>query len=349
MSKARTKKSARTSSPALDVLNQLVVPAFEREIDLENGPSTLKRNEPDPESGEAPSLNARLRREHVVHVRATPIDDVRTTLRFTMMTGYLIADCPSDALLIGNLLEPTPFHVRADSELGLYGRLIVGCDLIVRADDAPLVDRRLGELLQLGEDFQWFFPLRLPHHVHWQELRNMEIDWDELPHHDLGGFLDDGLSAPPDERTPVTLLRLAQGMARWHDVLKLLREHPKDFPRKHWAPMKCLAYRELRRWMPAIRAAKAGGLCKGRHPGAIWLSPSYMHALIEGGDEIEALRLLGKPKDGEPAFYDWLRGLALHRAGDPKQAAMAFSHYFSVWPGDVLGAAATGGLAEDLE
>jgi hypothetical protein len=72
-----------------------------------------------------------------------------------------------------------------------------------------------------------------------------------------------------------------------------------------------------------------------------------MHALIEGGDDIEALRLLGNPVEGEPGFYHWLRGLALHHAGDHDQASIIFSEYLSDWPGDVLGGAASHELATD--
>jgi hypothetical protein len=59
-----------------------------------------------------------------------------------------------------------------------------------------------------------------------------------------------------------------------------------------------MAYRELRRWLPAIRAAKAGGIRNGRYPGAKRISPAYTHALIEAGDEIEALKILGKHQPG---------------------------------------------------
>lgn len=234
----------------------------------------------------------------------------------SLLSGYLLADTLSDVLLIGDLLDPTPFHVRADMQLGVFGRLTVGCDLIVRADDAPLVRRHLGELLQLASDLQWFFPLRLPYYLGRQEVLGLEIDWNDLPHHDLGGFLDEGFNAPPAERTPVTLLRLAQGLGRWKDVLK-----------------------QLCRWQPAIRAAKAGGICDGRYPGAEWISPSFVHSQIEGGDEIEAVRILGKPGKGEPGFLDWLRGLAFHCAGDAERSAEAFSRYLAKFPGDVLGIA----------
>ena len=77
------------------------------------------------------------------------------------------------------------------------------------------------------------------------------------------------------------------------------------------------------------------------------MSPSYMHSLIEAGKDIEALSLFGQPEDGEPAFYDWLRGYALHRAGDSEHAADAFKRYFDRWPNDVVGMIATEDLFPD--
>lgn len=289
-------------------------------------------------------LRAVLHHRYSVEVIVEMIDNDQARLRLSLWCGYLHGDYPSDVILLGNFLDPTPFHVRADIKLGMFGRLMVGCDLIVCADDEPLLRRALGELLQLGANLDWFFQLRLPNRLHWLETADMEIEWEDLPHHDLGEFLDDGMKAPRGERTPLTLLRLAQARGRWRDVLKLLREHPDVFPRRETAPLKCLACCQLQRWLPAIRAAREGGIHDGRYPGMKWASPVYLHALIEAGDEIEALRILGKPADREPGYYQWLRGLALHRSGDCKRASMAFDDYFSQFPGDVLGGATVGML-----
>jgi len=134
------------------------------------------------------------------------------------------------------------------------------------------------------------------------------------------------------------MLCVAQGLERWKDMLQLLRDHPDDFPHREWAFLKCFACRNLGRWLPAIRAAKEGGIRNGRYPGVELVSPAYTHSLIEAGDEIEALRILGKHQQDQPAYYDWLRGLALHRAGDRKQAAASFQRYFAEWPSDIIGA-----------
>jgi hypothetical protein len=50
------------------------------------------------------------------------IDDERTLLRLSLLSGYIISDCPSAVILLGNLLEPTPFQIRTDYQLGLMGR-----------------------------------------------------------------------------------------------------------------------------------------------------------------------------------------------------------------------------------
>jgi hypothetical protein len=347
MSKPKTNKSVGSSPPLVTLLRQLVVPAFE---ELSNPADDTPGFElVEPESGEPPFVRGYLAASRLLHVQALPFDEVRAILRINLLTGHFIDSPAGPALLVGNLLEFTPFHVRADFQLGYHGRMSVGCDLIVRHDDTAVVCHRLGELLRLADDFDWFFPLRMPTHLGWQEIAGLEIDWEDLPHHDLAGFLAEGLKVPPAERTPLTLLRLAQGLGRWQDILQLLREHPTDFPRREWASLKCMACCQLRRWVPAIRAAKEGGVRHGRFPGVKWLSPCYLLALIEGGDDIEALRVLGKPVEDEPAFYSWLRGFALHRAGDSEQAAKSFASYFATWPGDVLGAAATQAIAPDDE
>lgn len=347
MSQPLANKSVRIPSPLVTLLRELVVPVFEEQSNPADDAPGFELIEP--ESGEHPFVRGHLGEGHLIHIQALPHDDVRTILRICLLTGHFIDSAAGPALLVGNLLEFTPFHVRADCLLGYHGRMSVGCDLMVRDDDAAVVRLRLGELSQLADDFEWFFPLRMPTRLTWQEVAGLEIDWEDLPHNDLAGFLDEGLTVPLAERTPLTLLSLAQGLGRWQDVLQLLREHPGELPRKEWAPLKCMACCQLRRWLPAVRAAKEGGIRNGRFPGARWLSPSYLLALIEGGDDIEALRILGKPAAGEPGFYPWLRGFALHRAGDFEQATKSFSSYFAHWPGDVLGVAATNAIAPDDE
>ena len=343
--KSTNRKSPPQPSPLAAVLGHLVVPAFEAEA--ESGKEGLAIGLSTPESGEALCIRALIHGDKFIHVLPMAIDEERTLLRFSLLSGYIILDGPSAVILLGNLLEHTPFQIRTDYQLGLMGRLNIGCDVTVRADDAPLVRRRLSELLKLAKDLEWFFPLRISHHLSWKNVNGLEIDWDDLPHNNLHSFLDDGMAVPPDERTPMIMLQLAQGLGRWKDVLQLLRDHSDALPPRSYAPLKCMAYRELRRWLPAIRAAKAGGIRNGRYPGEKRISPAYTHSLIEAGDEIEALKILGKHQPGELAYHDWLRGLALHRAGDREQAATCFQRYFAEWPQDIIGATKAGLLNEE--
>jgi len=81
----------------------------------------------------------------------------------------------------------------------MYGRLTVGCDLMVRADDGPMLRRTLDEMLRLANDLDWFFQLRLPNRIHWMEAVQMEIQWEELPQHDLDSFLDDYFNRFPGD------------------------------------------------------------------------------------------------------------------------------------------------------
>jgi hypothetical protein len=338
MTRKTTRKTQPQTSPLLEVIEQLVIPAIRTEE--EPGCDGASIQTPDPESDDHPCVRGLLRGGWMVHAKPLPIDDTRTLLRLSLLSGYIISDCPSAVILLGNLLEPTPFQIRAHYQLGLLGEISIGCDLTVRSDDTPLVQRRVTELRQLADDLHLLLPLRIPHFLNWRSVQELEIDWHDLPHNNLHGFLDEGLNAPPSERTPLTLLRVAHGLERWQDVLRLLREHPDELPARDHAPLKCLALHELKRWLPAIRAAKAGGIRHGRYPDTAWVSPAYTHSLIQASDEIEALRLLGKHQPGEPAHYDWLRGLAFHHAGDRKQAGAAFQRHFAKWPCDIIGATA---------
>jgi len=338
------KKSIRRSNPVKRILETLVVPVFEEALpDRVEGFEPIELVEGD---GEV-DLWATLVPGELVHVSARAIDGERTMLRFSLLAGYFLEDVGMQSLLVGSLLAPTHFHVQADFHLGTCGQMPVGCDLVVRRDDGPLVRQRIGELLQLGLDLEWYFPLRMPSRLRWLDLHGLEIPWDELPHGELGEFLDAALEAPAAERTPQILLRLAQGFGRWRDVLRLLREHPEDLPMERFAPHKMLANRCLGRWLPALEAAEEGGLRDGLFEGAVWLSPSYLHCMIEAGKDIEALQLLGQPSDDEPDFYDWLRGLALVKAGDEGGGTEAFARYFGRWSGDAIGIAATPALGEE--
>ena len=79
-------------------------------------------------------------------------------------------------------------------------------------------------------------------------------------------------------------------------------------------------------------------------PECVGMSIEMPDALTRAGDEIEALRFLGKPQPEEPAHYDWLRELAFHHAGDRKQAKAAFRRHFDRWPCDISGTATVANL-----
>ena len=335
--KPAKRKTVATAPRLTAVLDQLILPALRAEEQPGEAGSSIEM--PDPGSDRQPHVRGLLRGRWPVHALPLPLDDRHTLLRISLFSGYIISDCPSAVMLLGNLLEPTPFQLRMHSQLGRIGEICIGCDLNLRSDDAPLVRHRLTGLCNLADDLHRLLPLRIPHHLDWRFASGLEIDWEDLPHHDLGGFLDSALRAPRGERTPLTLLRLAQGLERWQDVLRLLREHPDELPAREFAPLKCMACHELKRWLPAIRAGKAGGIRHGRFPDTDHVDPAYAHSLIQAGDPIEALRLLGKHQPGEPAHHDWLRGLAFHHASDRGQAGAAFQRHFAAWPCDIIGLA----------
>lgn len=146
MTKPRVRtKLIMPAPPLLTVLKELVLPAFEEEALASRSTPSYQLITPEAEEETAPGVQGCLRDHHLVNIVAFGIDPIHTCLRFSLYGGYMIGDYPSDVLLMGNLLDPTPFHIRSDSELALHGRLTICCDLVVRVDDAPLVSRRLGE------------------------------------------------------------------------------------------------------------------------------------------------------------------------------------------------------------
>jgi hypothetical protein len=103
------------------------------------------------------------------------------------------------------------------------GRLSIGCDVTVRADDAPLVRRRLGELLQMAENLDWFMPLRLPHHLTWKDLNGLETDWDGLPHNNLHGLPVSSSSNNPCRDTPRVIRPPAKPLRLAHAFSGVIR------------------------------------------------------------------------------------------------------------------------------
>ena len=321
---------------ASEVLMSLVRPRFE-EISVEGGDSSIELSV----RKDRALLSGVLLHGHALNVEASPVDTERTRLRFDLLAGLFAGDLVTPVMALGHFLDQTAFYVQPDARYRCYGELTVSCEIVVRDDDEPLVHRTLAEVQRLTDDLTWFFPLRLPTRLALGITSGFEIPWSDLPHGDFEAYLDAGLDAAPDQRPPGTLVWLALLLGRWEDVLQLLCEHPVELGIDTLVPLKVLALRELKRWQEAVDAAEAANIKDGRYPWGLSLSPSYMHALIESGQDIEALQILGQPVRGEPAFYDWLRGLALHRAGDRDQADKAFQRYFRLSPGDVLGSIAT--------
>ena len=133
------------------------------------------------------------------------------------------------------------------------------------------------------------------------------------------------------------LLFLALGLWQWKDVLRIIARSRRTSEPDHLstAALGARAWQEFGRWDRVLTMAREGEIKEGRFPKAPWLSPCYLRALVETVEDIEALRLLGKPEEGEPGFYNLMRGRALHAAGDPEGARTAFDSYLKVWPGDL--------------
>lgn len=328
------RKPSRHSDPLRAVLENLVVPVFE-DLACEYEDGACSTIEIELEEGHW-TVCSILKGEQLVCVTALPVDHERTLLRFELEAGVFLDHFGDRALFVGALLDGSPFHVRFRIQAAMRGKLIMGCDLVVRSDDQPLVFQRTLGLLSVGHDLEWYFPLRMPDRLRLLDMRYSEIPWSDFPHEDPAGFLEAGLKCPLMERPVVTLLRIAQGLGRWEDVLRLLNENLEQIPKREVAPLRVLAYRELEQWNHAIEAAEQGGLKCGRFEHDPWMSPAFLHVLIEAGRESEALQLLGNPEEEEPGFYDWFRSLAFKRFGYEEGAREAKERYRDKYPGDFV-------------
>jgi hypothetical protein len=180
-SKSPSKRTRRKAeqTPRFDALEELVIPVIHEHIPVDAEEPVMEIT---PLEDGRTHLCVVLHHCHAVKVLVDTFDQERAYLRLSLECGYLHGDYPSDVLLLGNFLDPTRFHIRADMKLGMFGQLTVGCDLLVCVDDEPVLRRTVDELLQLANDLDWFFQLRLPNRLHWLEAANMEIEWEELPH-----------------------------------------------------------------------------------------------------------------------------------------------------------------------
>ncbi|MDG1357487.1 MAG: hypothetical protein P8P36_04770, partial [Akkermansiaceae bacterium] len=164
-------------------------------------------------------------------------------------------------------------------------------------------------------------------------LYDLWPEWDFMDEQEL---LDKELEKPAFARHDAAAITIAFGLGRWEDVLRLLDDFSDDIDVKDRAGLQFSALCALGRWRPAIEAAERAGIKYGQFDDESWLSPEYLSCLIKADFDIEALKLLGIHQDDEPPFYDWLRGLALHQAGDAPGAEKCFERYLQAYPGDLL-------------
>ena len=265
-------------------------------------------------------------------------DDQRATVSFDLHVGLFLANAPTAVLQLGPLLETSPFNIHFGPELVSRGSIRIGCQLHIHPGDTDLVAKRTRQLLQLAYDLDWFTSIYLPERLGFSQLARLESAFGEdcLEDGELPGRLEDGIRSKDESVDTAALLVLALGLGQWKDILRIIARNSRITGGQDLcAPaLGARAWQELGRWDRVVTMAKQGDIQEGRFPDSPWLSPCYLRGLIETGEDIEALRLLGKPEEGEPGFYDLMRGRALHAAGDPEGSRAAFDRYLTAWPGD---------------
>jgi len=266
-------------------------------------------------------------------------DDRRATISFDLHAGLFLTNTTTAVLQLGPLLESTPFHIHFGPDLVSGGILRIGCKLHIHSGDTDLVRKRTRQLVQLAYDLDWFTSLYLPGRLGFGHLAHLKATFgpDCLGDEDLPDRLEAGIRTGDDSVDTAALLFLALGLGQWKDILRIIARNSRISGEQDLcAPsLGARAWQELGRWDRVLAMSKQGNIKEGRFPNAPWLSPCYLRALVETGEDIEALRLLGKPEEGEPGFYDLLRGRALHAAGDRTGARATFQRYLNVWPGDL--------------
>ena len=326
------KKSAKKADPMRAILENLVAPALR-----ENN----SRHQDDMDSFEIEKEDGKWQVSGIleggqwIFVTAEAIDRERTQLSFDLAVGFSFLDFPYKVLLISGMLEGSHCHMRGGVTAAYRGKLDVGFDLVVRADDELLVRQRIQQLVNVGLLLEWYFMLRMPERIEFDTVLDLVTQWPEWDFIEQDELLDKELEMPAFDRHAEGATIIARGLGRWEDVLRLLNEHSDEIPAEDRADLEFIALRGLGRWRPAIEAAERAGIKDGRFDYEPWLNPPYLHCLIEDGCDIEALKLLGAHKDDEPPFYDWLRGFALQRAGDRPGAEKCYRRYDDAYPGDL--------------
>ena len=327
------KKSAKKADPVRAILENLVAPAL-RENNIRHQ-DDMDSFEIEKEDGKW-QVSGILEGGQWIFVTAEAIDRERTQLSFDLAVGFSFLDFPYQVLLISGMLEGSHCHMRGGVTAAYRGKLAVGFDLVVRADDELLVKQRIQQLSNVGLLLEWYFMLRMPERIEFDTVLDLVTQWPEWEFIEQDELLDKELEMPAFDRHAEGATIIARGLGRWEDVLRLLNEHSDEIPAQDRADLEFAALRGLGRWRPAIEAAERAGIKDGRFDYEPWLNPPYLHCLIEDGCDIEALKLLGAHEDDEPPFYDWLRGFALQRAGDTPGAVKCYRRYDDAYPGDLL-------------
>lgn len=329
-----TKKKPRPLS-AKSFLEKFVLPALASRLPPDDeGEATAFLNQSE---GEPPTIYGSYRDSQILSVEFKRLDAQRALLTFSITVGYFLQDLNDAVFQIGPFVQGSSFRLNFDEALYCSGQISISSELVIHGTDTDLLTERLDELVQLTADLDWFCALRIPSRLSFMSKAKIVevLEAHQLNPEGVVKFLEDGLAVPGGGEDPEILMLLAWALGRWTDLLRVLDEYPDEISPEMAAPIRARALCELGRWKASLAAARVAGIVDGSYPGATRLSPGYLQALIESGDEIEALRLLGRATEGEPGFYQLLRGVARHAAGDLIGSRAPLESYFAQWPGDL--------------
>jgi len=320
-----------------DFLKRVVQPVLESSLSSLNGCTPEVQFAPD-ESGN-PSIASAWTNTQLLRVAFERRDEKRATLHFDLFAGIVLGDVVELASSLAFFLDHTPFRFRSGPGLLFEGQMFLSSELPIHSSDNDLVRERTAALVKLAYDIEWFSSIYFPSRLGLNQAGILIERYgdDLMDRKKLDQLLADSIKDPALKDDPMTVPLLAKGLGNWKEVINAVNRASLKMPEISLvsAPLLSRAWQELGRWHQVIETSLNGGLQEGRFPEALWLNPSYLRALIETGEDIEALRLLGGPKDSDPGFYDLMRGQALISASDTKGAYAAYERYLNQWPGDI--------------
>lgn len=277
------------------------------------------------------------RDEFILDVDFECLDDNRAILTFRLRLGAFFEDLQQALNSIGPFVHNSRFQIEFGPRLVSSQIVTLRSELFIHASDTDMAKARALHMISLATDLHWFCEFHLPSRLGAPASQQLEETLEKEQFHPvpIAERLETGLEGFGAGDPPELLIVFAMMLGRWDDLLTIIDRHPGSTLSEECVAIRALALHQLERHEEAIQAAREAGMLDSQCESDTSLSSSCLMSLIASDEEIEALRLLGPPCDGEPGIYDLLRGVARHVTGDDAGAKETMTRYLSRYPGDL--------------